>query len=178
MATEQKSALNIVMGAMTFGKEGAEGARVHTIDGVSAILDVFQKHGHTEASLLIDTARTYTGGSSEEFLGEVGWQQRGLKMETKLYPNVSGSRYSGTLKISHSPEDLRKFLDISLETLKTDSVDIWYLHAPDRTTPYEVTFKAVNELYKEGKFKRLGISNYMSWEVAEIVGICKANGYI
>ena len=55
---------------------------------------------------------------------------------------------------------------------------MWYLHGPDRGTPYEVTLKAVDELYKEGKFKRFGISNYMSWEVAEIVGICKANGYI
>ena len=40
---------------------------------------------------------------------------------------------------------------------------MWYLHAPDRTVPYEVTLKAVNELYKEGKFKRFGISNYMSY---------------
>ena len=42
------------------------------------------------------------------------------------------------------------------------SIDMWYLHGPDRTTPWEVTLKAVNELYKEGKFKRFGISNYMS----------------
>ena len=55
---------------------------------------------------------------------------------------------------------------------------MWYLHGPDRTTPYEETLKAVNELYKEGKFKRFGISNYMSWEVAEICEICKTNGYI
>lgn len=77
---------------------------------------------------------------------------------------------------------------------------MWYLHGPDRTVPYEETLKAVNDLYKEGYFKRFGISNYMSyvlfnyqyfssnwhttrtvrnrWEVAEIVGICKANGYI
>lgn len=39
---------------------------------------------------------------------------------------------------------------------------MWYLHAPDRTTPYEVTLKAVNDLYKEGKFKRFGISNYQA----------------
>ena len=39
---------------------------------------------------------------------------------------------------------------------------MWYLHGPDRGTPYEVTLKAVNDLYKEGKFKRFGISNYMS----------------
>ena len=40
------------------------------------------------------------------------------------------------------------------------SVEIWYLHGPDRTTPYDVTMKAVNELYKEGKFKRFGVSNF------------------
>lgn len=78
---------------------------------------------------------------------------------------------------------------------------MWYLHGPDRTTPYEDTLRAVNELHKEGKFKRFGISNFMScvpfpflsgdacygvhhgfrtdrWEVAEMVGICKTNGYI
>ena len=39
---------------------------------------------------------------------------------------------------------------------------MWYLHGPDRTTPYEVTLKTVNDLYKEGKFRRFGISNYMA----------------
>jgi hypothetical protein len=43
------------------------------------------------------------------------------------------------------------------------SLEMWYLHAPDRTVPYEVTFKAVNDLYKEGYFKRLGISNYAAY---------------
>lgn len=37
---------------------------------------------------------------------------------------------------------------------------MWYLHGPDRSVPYEVTMKAVNDLYKEGYFKRFGISNY------------------
>lgn len=41
-------------------------------------------------------------------------------------------------------------------------VDMWYLHGPDRTIPYEITLKAVNELYNEGYFKAFGISNYMS----------------
>ena len=47
--------------------------------------------------------------------------------------------------------------------LDDSSIDMWYLHGPDRTTPYKVTLKAVNDLYKEGKFKRFGISNYMSY---------------
>jgi aflatoxin B1 aldehyde reductase len=40
---------------------------------------------------------------------------------------------------------------------------MWYLHAPDRSVPYEVTLKAVNDLYSEGYFKRFGISNFASW---------------
>lgn len=74
---------------------------MHDLKDVAAILDVFQKHGHNEVSSRtlwfnarpdtvdqIDTARTYTGGTSEEYLGDLGWQKRGLKMDTKLYPNV------------------------------------------------------------------------------------------
>ena len=37
---------------------------------------------------------------------------------------------------------------------------MWYLHAPDRSVPYEITMKAVNDLYQEGYFTRLGISNH------------------
>ena len=45
---------------------------------------MFQKHGHYE----IDSARTYTGGTSEEYLGKIDWKSRGLVMDTKLYPNA------------------------------------------------------------------------------------------
>ncbi|KAI0713132.1 Aldo/keto reductase [Cerioporus squamosus] len=173
--SKQKSALNVVMGAMTFGEEGKEGARVHNLKDLEAILDIFQSHGHSE----VDTARVYAAGTSEEFLGKIGWKKRGLVMETKLYPMRDPRAVAaGVPIITHSPEDLRKHLDISLKALQTDCLDMWYLHGPDRATPYEDTLKAVNDLYKEGKFKRFGISNYMSWEVAEIVAICKANGYI
>ncbi|PAV19172.1 Aldo keto reductase [Pyrrhoderma noxium] len=48
----------------------------------------------------------------------------------------------------------------------------------NRTTPFEETFKATDELFKEGKFARLGISNYMSWEVAEIVMLCRSKNWV
>lgn len=38
--------------------------------------------------LQVDTARTYTGGTSEEYLGRIDWRSKGLKIETKLYPNA------------------------------------------------------------------------------------------
>jgi len=62
--------------------QGADQARVHTLPEASAILDIFQKHGHNE----IDTARFYGAGSSEEFLGDLNWKKRGIVMDTKYYP--------------------------------------------------------------------------------------------
>ncbi|TFK32310.1 Aldo/keto reductase [Crucibulum laeve] len=169
----QKSALNVVMGSMTFGEEGQDGARIHDLKEVKDILEVFRSHGHTE----IDSARVYSGGTSEEYLGQLAeyLKENGFKIETKLYPTKAKGDQDG---ISHTPESLRKHLLRSLDALKLTTLDIWYLHGPDRTVPYEVTLKAVNELYHEGYFKQFGISNYAAWEVAEMVGICKANGYI
>ena len=139
------------------------------------ILDVFQKYGHDE----IDTAIVYGGGSSEQVLGKLlssgPETRRQLIIDTKfsprtpLFPNV---------QTTHSPEHLREALKRSLISLKTDKVDMWYLHAPDRTTPYETTLREVNNLYKEGLFNRFGISNYAAWEVAQIVEICDKNGWI
>ncbi|KDR73432.1 hypothetical protein GALMADRAFT_608678 [Galerina marginata CBS 339.88] len=168
-SNSQKSALNIVMGAMTFGEPGKEGARVHAISDVEAILDSFRSHGHTE----IDTARVYCGGTSEEYLGKIDLASKGFKIETKLYPAKGIPE-----PITHDEKGLRKHLTESLKALNAESLEMWYLHAPDRTVSYEETLRVVNDLYKEGLFKRFGISNYAAWEVAELVGICKANGYI
>ena len=160
---------------MTFGKEGAEQSRVHDLKTASAILDVFQKHGHSE----VDTARAYGEGSSETMLGDLDWQKRGIIMDTKYYPTAGKSApASWKTEWRHTPEHLRENLMTSMKELKTDKLDMWYLHGPDRTTDYEITMKAVNDLYKEGHFKRLGISNYMAWEVAQICEMCKANGWI
>jgi aflatoxin B1 aldehyde reductase len=138
MASQPKTAIKVVFGAMTLGKEGAEQARVHDLKDCAAILDVFQKHGHDE----VDTARVYGGGSSEEYLGQLDWQKRGIVMDTKFSPRVG---------LKHDAEGLREALRQSLAALGTKKVDMWYLHAPDRSTPYEVTLKEVNELYKQGE---------------------------
>ncbi|GAA5915833.1 hypothetical protein JCM5296_000696 [Sporobolomyces johnsonii] len=161
----------VTFGAMTFGKEGTFTARVHDLDTIAKMLDVFQAHGHKE----IDTALVYGEGTSEELLGELDWKKRGLIMDTKLYP--SPSMYKG-IPITHSGADIRKWIKVQLDSLKTNEIDMFYLHGPDRNTPFSETLSAVDELYKEGKFKRFGVSNYMSWEVAQMVTLCEANGWI
>ncbi|THU83277.1 Aldo/keto reductase [Dendrothele bispora CBS 962.96] len=156
--SEQKSAINVVLGGMIFGQKGKYAVRVHDIEEVERIIDIFRAHGHTE----IDNSRFYGEGTSEGMIGQINWREKGLKLSTKL----------------HNYHDMKKNILVSLKELNTDCLDLWYLHIPDRTISYEVTMKAVNDLYKEGYFKRFGISNFMAWEVAEIVGICRANDYI
>ncbi|KAJ7826706.1 Aldo/keto reductase [Mycena olivaceomarginata] len=167
--TVQKTAVNVVMGAMTFGDPGIDGARVDNVQDIEAILDVLVKHGHTE----VDTARSYSLGTSETILGKTNWQEKGITIASKLYPPHPVRNFPLLLQLG-----LRKAVLASLKNLNTEKLDIYYLHGPDRSVPYEVTLKAIDELYREGLFRRFGISNYMSWEVAEIVGICREHGYV
>lgn len=108
---------------------GAEGARIHTVEDVTKIIDVLQQHGHNE----IDTARVY--GTSEALLGQLKWQERGLVMDTKLNP-----RRMGPYQYSHKKEDLKRGLLDSLNALGTEKVDLFYLHAPDvsDTVPWSI----------------------------------------
>jgi aflatoxin B1 aldehyde reductase len=170
-APTTKSKVNVVFGAMTIGN-GAEQSRTTDINEAAAILDIFQSHGHNE----IDTSRFYGGGSSEEYLGRLDYQKRGIIMDTKFYPTVG--RAMDKDQWTHRPEHLRENLMRSLKALGAKKLDMWYLHGPDRTTPYEETMRGVNDLYKEGLFDRFAISNYMAWEVAQICEICDKHDWI
>lgn len=78
----------------------------------------------------------------------------------------------------HAAEGLTSGLNKSLKELETSSVDIYYLHAADRSVPFETTLEALNKLHQEGKFKELGLSNFTAYEVAEIAVLCKERGWI
>ena len=55
--------------------------------------------------------------------------------------------------------------------MKQSSVDIYYLHIPDRSVPFEETAAAINDLYKRGSFKRFGLSNFSAEEVQRMYNI-------
>jgi aflatoxin B1 aldehyde reductase len=78
----------------------------------------------------------------------------------------------------HEPGRLRASFETSLEQLKTKSVDIFYLHAADRSVPFEKTLETINDLHREGKFKQFGLSNYTAYEVAEIVMTCRERRWV
>lgn len=155
----------VILGLMTFGPEESKGARITSLDEYKKCLDYFQQQGFNE----VDTARTYVGEEQESFTAQAGWKERGLSLATKWYPGYAGG---------HKPNVLREKLETSLKELNTNQVDIFYLHAPDRSVPFAETLEAVNELHKEGKFVRLGLSNYTAFEVAEIVTTCNERGWV
>jgi aflatoxin B1 aldehyde reductase len=154
--------VSIVLGTMTFG-EGEEG-RITDRKEINKMLDLYKSYGGTE----LDTARMYSNGDSEQVLAELKVKES-FKVQTKAFPFNKGD---------HSPELLRKQFMESLKALESDCVDLFYLHAPDHSIPFIDTLREVNNLYKEGKFKEFGLSNYAAWNVMEIHHICKANGFV
>lgn len=69
-----------------------------------------------------------------------------LKVATKVWPIAERA---------HAAENLSRELRTALASLNLSKVDIFYLHAPDRTTSFEETAKAVDDLYREGLFERV-----------------------
>lgn len=65
------------------------------------------------------------------------------------------------------------FLPIPPLRSRVESVDLFYLHAPDRNTPLLETLRVVHELASEGLFREWGLSNYAAWETVDIWHTCK-----
>ena len=69
-------------------------------------------------------------------------------------------------------------LNESLKRLGVPAVDTFYLHFPDPATPVEKVLEACNNLYRGGKFRELGLSNFPAWMVADVWRICDKNGWV
>lgn len=103
------------------------------------------------------------------FTASAHWQQRGLTLATKYYPREGAG---------HTAAVLRDRLEYCLKELQTSSVDIFYLHAPDRSRPFDEALEVCNAMHKEGKFVQLGLSNFTAFEVAECATICRERGWV
>jgi pyridoxine 4-dehydrogenase len=96
---------------------------------------------------LIDTAHGYTSGDSERVIGEA------LLPAPELLVVATKGGYSGG-----SREELRAQIEQSLERLRTDAIDLYYLHRVDPATPLEESLGAIAEYREAGKIKEVGIS--------------------
>ena len=116
----------------------------------------------------LDTARVYNQGKSEEVLGTIP-----ARAEFAIATKAPGFT-PGSLSYEHVIANC----NASSKALRSDKLDLYYFHGPDRKTPLEESCKAVDELHRQGKFDRFGISNFNVSEVQSIYEICKKEGYV
>ena len=152
----------LVLGTMTFG-DTADAATAR------AMVDVALEAGVTS----LDTANGYAATRTEEILGEVLAGRRdqvSLATKAGIYPGDSGGRPL------LSRDGMRSSLEASLRRLRTDHVDLFYLHQPDRSVPLEETAEALGELVSQGLARAVGVSNFAAWQIADLTVACERVG--
>ena len=152
--------MNLILGTMTFGQQTLD-------EAAGEMVRISIENGINE----LDTAYVYNNGESERILGRVlkELDESTYKIATKVNPRVTG-------KLDR--ESIIGQFNESLNRLKKDSVDVLYLHFPDREVPLEEILSTCDELHKAGKFRELGVSNYSAEMVEEACTTAKRREYI
>jgi len=140
------------------------------LEGTRAVVDAALDAGVT----LLDTADVYGNkGGSETFLGEV---LEGRRDRVVLATKFGGDMNDGT-QARGSREYIRKAIDASLQRLRTDYIDLYQYHTPDKVTPFAETFGALDEIVREGKVRHVGHSNLSADQVEEVDKLAHENGW-
>ena len=120
-----------------------------------------------------DTADSYSQGVSEEIVGQALAGKRdkaviGTKFGNRMGPEANDK---GT-----SRKHIMKACEASLARLRTDYIDLYQVHDPDRDTPIEETMRALDDLVRQGKVRYVGCSNFFEWEACEAQWTAEKHG--
>ena len=120
----------------------------------------------------VDTANMYNAGESERVTGRAIRDRRDrVVLATKAKnPMGEGPNDQGLSRVH-----LIRECENSLRRLGTDYIDVYYLHAPDPTTPLEESLRAVNDLVRQGKVRYVACSNYYAYQVERMLSIAEAD---
>lgn len=124
----------------------------------------------------IDTANMYSNGTSEEATGKVLWpmvKREDIVLATKVYHPMRPGPNSGGL----SRKAILHELDESLKRLKTDYIDLYFIHRFDPYTPIEETLETLHEVVKSGKVRYLGASSMHAYRFMKMVMTQRMNGW-
>ena len=154
----------LALGTMTFGW-GADQ------DAARAIFDAYVVRGGN----FVDTANGYANGTAEEMVGEFAEARREeLVIATKYsMPMRSGDPNSG----GNSRKSMVRSVEDSLKRLRTDYIDLLYLHIWDGNTPVEEVLRAMDDLVRAGKVLYVGISDIPAWQVSRMQAIAELRGW-
>lgn len=161
----------LCLGTMTFGEDWGWGA---SKEESRKIFEAFVEQGGN----FIDMACNYTNGTSEKYIGEFITSDRdGFVVATKYTlrddlanrrdPNVGGNQRKNMLRS----------IENSLRNLKTDYLDLFYLHMWDYMTPVEEVMRALDDLVRSGKVRYIGISDTPAWVIAKANMLAELRGW-
>jgi aryl-alcohol dehydrogenase-like predicted oxidoreductase len=149
----------IALGALTFGEGGW-----HADEDTAR--SVFRRYLEAGGNF-VDTAVNYNGGRSEEILGtlmeEAGARDR-LVVATKF---AAATRPGDPNSGGNGRKNIVASLDTSLRRLRTDYVDLYWLHMWDAVTPVEEVMSTLDALVRAGKVRAVGLSNVPAWYAAK-----------
>ncbi len=119
-----------------------------------------------------DSANVYQKGTAEEYLGEfMRGERHDLVVATKAFFPMSG-RVNDR---GASRKNLTKALHDSLKRLRTDYIDIYFIHGYDMNTPLDETLRTLDDFVKQGKILYIGLSNFASWQVEKALRIAQVH---
>src|SRR5580765_4457251 len=174
---------SLASGVMRMRRLGTDGPEVSVVglgcNNFGGRVDLEGTRSVVEAALdagvtLFDTADIYGNkGGSESFLGDA---LAGRRERVVLATKFGGDMGDGTTARG-SRDYIHKACDASLQRLRTDYIDLYQYHTPDKVTPLAETFGALDELVREGKVRHVGHSNLSAEQVEEVDALAREHGW-
>lgn len=158
----------LVLGAGSFGTRWGHGAEP---DEARRIFDAYAEAGGN----FIDTANGYQFGQSEEILGDLLTGRReDFVLATKF--TLNAERNANILVTGNSRKSMVASIEASLKRLKTDRIDLYWVHMSDGVTPIEEIVRGFDDLVRAGKILYAGLSDFPAWRVARAATIAELRG--
>jgi len=166
-----KSGLRVseaALGTMTFGPERGWGAPK---DESRKVYDAFREAGGN----FIDTANIYTDGTSESFLGEFLEVHRDSVVLATKYSNAAPGNDPNAA--GNHRKSMMQAVEASLKRLRTDYIDLYWVHIWDAITPVEEVMRGLDDLVRQGKVLYVGISDVPAWWIAQANTLADLRGW-
>lgn len=160
----------LALGTANFGQRWGHGADA---DQSAALLDAYAEAGGN----VIDTADVYQFGQSEEILGELLAGRRDEFFLATKFSNGASPK-AGPLVTGNSRRAMVASVEASLRRLKTDRIDLCWVHHPDGVTPSEEIVRGLDDLARAGKIVYAGLSNFPAWRVGRAVTLAELSGAV
>jgi aryl-alcohol dehydrogenase-like predicted oxidoreductase len=156
------------LGTMTFGDDWGWGAAK---EEAKKVYDAFREAGGN----FIDTANVYTNGSSESFLGEfMQGHRESVVLATKYTNAMPGTDPNAA---GNHRKSMMQAVEASLKRLRTDYIDLYWLHVWDQITPAEEVMRGLDDLVRQGKVLYVGVSDAPAWWVAHANTLAHFRGW-